>query len=72
MAVNFDAKVVNVTVKAKERKEKGEDGGMYITFERVGRLTLEFDGESVDVAALGDLIHGRHIGLVVEDTQKRF
>src|SRR3972149_11514476 len=50
--VKFEAKVINVQVKSKTIKEKTEDGMVYETTEKVGRMTLEFDGERTDVAAL--------------------
>ena len=60
--VKFTAEVTSVQVKIKKVKDEPD--------RRVGKLTLEFDGESVDVSALAELIHGREVSLHVEDTQR--
>ncbi len=60
--VKFTAEVTSVQVKIKKVKDEPD--------QRVGKLTLEFDGESVDVSALADLIHGREVSLQVDDTQR--
>ena len=68
-AVKFEAKVINVQVKSKTIKEKTEDGMVYETTEKVGRMTLEFDGERTDVAALAAFIEGRYVHLGISTTQ---
>jgi hypothetical protein len=71
MAVTFHGEVTNLQVKAKRVKERHEDGSVWESVERVGKLTLEFDAEKVDVAALQNFIHGRYVTLDLEDTQGR-
>ena len=69
-SVAFLAKVKQMTVKIKTIKEKAEDGTVYEGVEKVGTLTLEFDGDVVDVTALNSLIHGKLVTLGIENTQR--
>ena len=72
MAISIQGEVTNLQVKAKKVKQRGEGGVVYESVERVGKLTLEFDAETVDVAELGKLINGRWIKLELEDPQMSF
>ena len=67
--VKFEAKVINVQVKSKTVKEKTEDGLVYESTEKIGRITLEFDGETTDVASLARFIEGRYVHLGIASTQ---
>lgn len=69
-SVSFLAKVKEMGVKIKTVKEKAEDGTVYEGVEKVGKVVLEFDGETVDVSALTDLIHGKLVTLQIENTQR--
>ncbi len=69
-SVGFLAKVRSMGVKIKTTKEKAEDGTVFEGVEKVGTLTLEFDGDRVDVSALTDLIHGKLVTLQIENTQR--
>lgn len=63
----INGEVINITVKAKKVKSRGEDGTVYEDVQRIGRITLEFDGGSVDVGELQKFVHGRYITLALED-----
>lgn len=67
--VTFDAKVVNLQVKATKHMVTGEDGVKREQWEKIGKLTLEFDGEAVDATEIAQLIHGANVGLQIENTQ---
>ena len=69
--IKFQANVVNVTVKAKKLKWTDESGDSHVETVRIGRLTLEFDGDGADVAALARLIHGKAIYIGLADAQMR-
>ena len=71
MAISIQGEVTNLQVKAKKVKQRGEGGVVFESVERVGKLTLEFDAETVDVAELGKLINGRHIKLELEAPHAR-
>lgn len=71
-SVGFLGEVTTVQVKTKKIKEKGEDGVTYEGTLKVGKLTIEFDGDRTDVSALAELIHGRLVTLQIENTQRSF
>ena len=65
--VKFSGELIAVSVKTKKTKAgtEGEE------VEKIGRLTIEFDGDSVDVAGLAELVSGRRITLELDDPQRR-
>ncbi len=65
------AEVLNVAIKAKKVKERGEDGTVFESVQRVGRMTIEFDGETTDIGELQKFVHGRYISLVIDDPRYR-
>ena len=69
-SVAFLGEVVSVSVKSKKVKMEGEDGVKYEGTVKLGKLTLEFDGDRVDVTALAGLTHGRLVTLGIENTQR--
>lgn len=70
--VKFEAKVINVQVKSKTVKEKDEGTGLvYEDTQKIGRMTLEFDGEATDVASLAAFIEGRYVHLGIASTQMK-
>lgn len=72
MSVKFNGEVLSMQVKSKKIKERGEGGLTYETVVKVGRITIEFDGDSVDVAALAEIVHGRAITLEADEMQRGF
>lgn len=71
MPVNFSGEVLSVQVKSKKVKQKTGDV-TYEDVQKIGRITIEFDGDDVDVTALAELAHGRTITLSFNDTQRSF
>jgi hypothetical protein len=70
--VKLSGEILNVAVKSKKIKERGEGGMMFETVVKIGRITIEFDGDAVDVTALAQLVHGRPITLELDEAQHRF
>ncbi len=71
MPVNFEGEILAVQVKSKKIKVKDGD----TTFEeiqRIGRITIEFDADSVDVTGIADLTNGKSITLSFAGTQRSF
>lgn len=64
------ANITKMQIEAKTVKVKTE-GGFEEMKVKLGRLTLEFDADSVDVAGLSKLINGRAVGIDVRDLQYR-
>lgn len=71
MAVTFRGEVLAVQVKSKKSKISVKEGGGEM-IEKIGRITIQFDGDAVDATALADLVHGRLVTLALENTQRGF
>ena len=69
MGVKFRGEVLNLTVRSKAVKDR--DGNVE-DVEKIGKITIEFDGYAVDVTALAELIHGRQVTLELDDVQRGF
>ena len=67
----FIGQVITMSVKSKKIRAKAEDGTVFEAVEKVGRVTLEFDGDAVNVAELQQFINGRYCSLDIDDTQHR-
>ena len=75
MPVEFYGEVINVQVKSKKtrvtvRNEAGKAETMEIV-QKIGRIQLEFDGESVDVTKLAKFIAEAPVRLELASTQER-
>lgn len=66
MAVTFRGEVLSVQVKSKKLHANTDDEEV----EKIGRLTIQFDGYAVDATALAELVHGRLITLALDNTQR--
>ena len=68
--VKFDAHVVKVEVKEKTTKHPAtKESPEHFEVTKVGRLTLEFDGDDVDAGKLADFISDMPIFIGLANTQ---
>lgn len=76
MPVEFYGEVLNVQVKSKKTRiqVRNEDGNFETVevVQKIGRIQLEFDGESVDVTKLAQFIATAPVRLELASTQERF
>jgi len=70
MAVKFDTKVLKVEVREKELKHPAsKEAPAYYETVRIGKLTLEFDGDDVDVNQLAHFIGAGPSSVALASTQ---
>ena len=76
MPVEFRGEVISVMVKSKKTRVqvRGEDGDFHSEeiVQKIGRIQLEFDGDSVDVTKLAAFIAEAPVRLEMASTQERF
>lgn len=66
--IKLKARVINMVVRAKKERLVAEDGVVYEETRRIGRLTLEFDGDGADVTEIAKLIRDREVFIGLSDT----
>ena len=69
MPVQIKAKALSLQIKTKEVKVTLPEGETEYLIVRLGRLTLEFDADGVNMEELANFVNGRLVSLGLADTQ---
>jgi len=68
--IQFDTRVTQVSVKEKTiRHPATKESAEYLEVTKVGKLTLEFDGDDVDVGHLAKFIGDMPVAIGLAETQ---